>query len=320
MDPRAFRNALGQFATGVTIVTIQDQTGAPIGVTVSSFNSVSLDPPLVLWSLDKSAQSLAAFEASPYFAVHVLGDDQKDLAMQFAKRGTDKFAGLECETGIGNCPLLPGCVARFQCEVKYRYEGGDHVIFVGEVKQYDNFSKRPLLFHAGQFAQARYAYAESPLQTNVDETSGSFGPDFTGYLVTRTHFQLYRPLVQEMQRAGLTEDDYFMLSVLCIKPEISLQEIAAFLAHTGHVPTPEMAKAMAERNLLTVNSEGQDLLLSITEEGRGRYLQVLIADRDIGERALAGFTVDETRLFASFLRRVIANTDSGAPDLWKQLS
>lgn len=153
IDTGEFRKALGQFATGVTIVTTRGLDGGAVGVTVSSFNSLSLDPPLILWSLDKTAQSLAAFQGAEHFAVHVLTLEQEELALTFAKKGADKFAELALEAGLGGCPLLRECAARFHCQMRYRYEGGDHKIFVGEVKHFENFGRTPLIFHGGQFAR-----------------------------------------------------------------------------------------------------------------------------------------------------------------------
>src|SRR6185503_13266212 len=115
IDAREFRNALGAFTTGVTIVTTCDGAGRDVGLTVNSFNSVSLEPPLVLWSLARSSASLAAFVEAPYFAVHILGARQEALSNCFARRGADKFAGLELVRGHGGVPLLDGCAARFEC-------------------------------------------------------------------------------------------------------------------------------------------------------------------------------------------------------------
>src|SRR5215213_7611295 len=133
IDARAFRNALGAFTTGVTIVTTRDSCGRDVGLTVNSFNSVSLEPPLVLWSLARSSASLAAFVEADYFAVHILGARQEALSNLFAQRGADKFAGIAMRRGHGGVPLLDGCAARFECRTAYRHEGGDHEIFVGEV-------------------------------------------------------------------------------------------------------------------------------------------------------------------------------------------
>lgn len=145
------RKALGSFATGVTIVTTCGEDGKDHGLTANSFNSVSMDPPMVLWSLGKKSSSLMVFSRASHFAVHVLSADQESISNRFAKSGTDKFAGCAVERGHGNVPLLDGCSAIFECRVAHRYEGGDHIIFVGEVLNFDSFSRPPLVFHAGQY-------------------------------------------------------------------------------------------------------------------------------------------------------------------------
>lgn len=151
---RRFRNALGAFATGVTVVTTRDNEGRDIGLTASSFNSVSLDPPMVLWSLANASRSLPAFVHATHFAVHVLAADQEELSLRFATRGAEKFAGLEVERGTGQVPLLPGCSARFLCRTAFRHGAGDHTIFVGEVEDFDHSDRAELLFHRGRYALA----------------------------------------------------------------------------------------------------------------------------------------------------------------------
>ena len=153
-DALRFRSALGAFATGVTIVTTRDAEGRDVGLTANSFNSVSLDPPMVLWSLAKNARSLPAFLAATHFAVHVLAADQDGLSQRFSARGSDKFAGLDLERGPAQVPLLRGCSARFQCRTAFRHEGGDHVIFVGAVESFDQSDRPPLIFHGGRYALA----------------------------------------------------------------------------------------------------------------------------------------------------------------------
>ncbi len=149
IDPKQFRNALGAFTTGVTVVTTRKPDGTDVGLTANSFNSVSLEPPMVLWSLAKTSGSLQAFNDSEHFAVHILSNRQEALSGRFAKRGIDKFEGQELSRGQGGVPLLPGCSARFECRVAYRYEGGDHVIFVGEVLNSEHFGLPPLVFQSG---------------------------------------------------------------------------------------------------------------------------------------------------------------------------
>ncbi len=153
-DAREFRNALGRFATGVTIITARDADGMFFGVTANSYNSVSLDPPLVLWSLARSSGSFEKFMACEAFAVHVLTADQEELAMRFAtRRREDRFADLQPGEGYGGIPLLDGCAARFECSMQQRVDGGDHVIFLGRVVGFDHRDAAPLLFHAGRFAR-----------------------------------------------------------------------------------------------------------------------------------------------------------------------
>ncbi len=151
-DPKLFRQALGKFPTGVTVVTANDSGGAPVGVTASSFNSVSIEPPLVLWSIDKSARSAGAFVNADYFAVNVLTDAQVDVSNRFASRGEDKFGDIGYETNSYEVPLLDGCAARFECKTWSVYDGGDHDIIVGEVLAFECSNERkPLLFSEGSY-------------------------------------------------------------------------------------------------------------------------------------------------------------------------
>lgn len=146
------------FATGVTIVTARTAHGELVGLTANSFNSVSLTPPLVLWSLSRTAGSMAAFAAGSHYAINILAADQQALARQFAARGTDRYRDVAFDTGSQGAPLLHGAVATFECFNRSRYEEGDHVIFVGEVEQcHHRPGASPLLFHGGQF------YTEHPL-------------------------------------------------------------------------------------------------------------------------------------------------------------
>lgn len=157
VDPRELRNALGRFATGVCVVTTIGTDGRAAGLTVNSFSSVSLDPPLVAWCLGRKAPSIAAFSTSEYFAVHVLAADQQHIAMHFARPSENKFALLEGELlqGIGNVPVLANALARFECRKVNMTDCGDHVMFFGQVERFSYASSEPLLFHAGRFVEDR---------------------------------------------------------------------------------------------------------------------------------------------------------------------
>ncbi len=152
-DPRDFRAALGQFPTGVTVITTRDNDNNPIGVTASSFNTVSMEPQLVLWSVAKSAYSSEIFRSGDHFAVNVLSEQQVDVSNRFASQGEDKFKDVDYTEGAGDCPLFRDCAAQFECKTWQVYEGGDHLIIVGEVLAYhQDQTLAPLVFSQGRYA------------------------------------------------------------------------------------------------------------------------------------------------------------------------
>jgi len=153
-DARELRRVLGSFVTGVTVVTTIDHEGRAWGLTANSFSSVSLDPPLVLWSQATNAPSHQAFAAAERFAINILAEDQIGLSNRFATSGIDKFSGVEVDTGAGGVPLLRGCSAWLECTMASRLPGGDHVIFVGEVQAIRSNERRPLVFGSGQYLVA----------------------------------------------------------------------------------------------------------------------------------------------------------------------
>lgn len=153
IDPVDYRSVLGRFPTGVTIMTARGLNGVPVGVTANSFNTVSLDPPLILWSLALRAPSLAVFRGQDRFAVNLLACDQRELALRFARPSEDKFAGLALRDGLGGAPLIEDAMAHIECQVEHRYPGGDHEIIVGRILRMDGFERDPLVFHRGTFCE-----------------------------------------------------------------------------------------------------------------------------------------------------------------------
>ena len=152
IDPRSFRDTLGCFATGVTVVTSVSRDGELLGITANSFNSVSLTPPLVLFSMHRNAYSLKAFEEAGCFAINVLRDTQKQLSNVFAKALADKWSGVEYEIWDTGSPILTDCLASFECRTQATHDGGDHVIFVGEVtRMVRNGEGAPLLYYRGGY-------------------------------------------------------------------------------------------------------------------------------------------------------------------------
>lgn len=146
---RALRDALGRFATGVTVITCRGPDG-PLGITVNSFASVSLDPALVLWSVDRASSRAAAFTAAPSFAIHILGREERDIAARFTRHGTD-FDGLDWTPDPDGLPRIHGTLARFDCARHAAHEGGDHLILIGAVLRASFRAGAPLLFSQGHF-------------------------------------------------------------------------------------------------------------------------------------------------------------------------
>lgn len=152
IDPKELRQALGCFPTGVAVVTTLGTDSAPIGITVSSFNSVSMDPPLILWSLTRNAGSLPAFRSHGAFAVNVLSADQEPLCRHFSTAAGDRFSAVSWRPGIQGIPVLEGAAAVFECSNWAVYPGGDHEILLGKVERYDHWDTVPLVFGKGRLA------------------------------------------------------------------------------------------------------------------------------------------------------------------------
>jgi len=150
-DAKALRSALGRFTTGVTIATCRDADGRAVGLTCNSFNSLSLDPPLVLWSLRASSPALPAFCAASHFAINILAEGQIELSRRFASAVPDRFAEGQWADGISGAPVLGGCTAVFECALRSQQEAGDHVLFIGQVERMHEAALPPLLFQAGHY-------------------------------------------------------------------------------------------------------------------------------------------------------------------------
>jgi flavin reductase (DIM6/NTAB) family NADH-FMN oxidoreductase RutF len=153
-DTRELRNALGRMPTGVTVITAQAPSGKREGLTANSFSALSLDPPLVIWSLSRKAKSLDNIVAAGHFAINVLRAGQADLSHRFATPMEDKFEGVAVHSGLGGSPVLDGALASFECRIEATMDGGDHVLFVGRVLQLSYGQGDPLIFNAGAYCTA----------------------------------------------------------------------------------------------------------------------------------------------------------------------
>lgn len=301
IEPAAFRKALGSFATGVTIVTTCHE-GEQFGVTANSFSSVSLDPPLILWSLAKSAASLAAFVDANGFAVHILGSDQQDLSNRFATKGIDKFAGIPIEIGEHDVPLLPDCAARFVCRTAYQYEGGDHIIFVGEVVDFAHRDKEPLLFHAGRYAMASRPEADRA----ATELEQDLRSDDLTYLIAQAYHQLLSPVRTRAARAGLSLADHHALSVLMVQGESSLAGINELIDHLGLTIDMRSVGDLESPGLVSTSGGGSlEAAITLTDAGRTLMIELIAAAKACEADAQSNFGEGEARLLKQLLSRFV---------------
>lgn len=230
-EPKELRQVFSQFPTGVTVITTRTSEGEPIGVTASSFNTVSVDPALILWSIDKGAHSLDAFQNCEYFAVNILSDQQIAMSNRFAGRGQDKFSGVDYIDGAGECPLLPEALAQLQCKNWNIYEGGDHLIMVGEVIDYkiaDN--ARPLVFSQGSYSQASPHY--DVLNVNQEAFMGEheFLEDHLLYLLRAAYNQLSKVFYERLNvTAGVSPEVWRIYACLANGKPLELDLLGRFV-------------------------------------------------------------------------------------------
>lgn len=302
-DARLFRSALGSFTTGVTIVTTRDDLGADVGLTANSFNSVSLTPPMVLWSLSKNSTNLAAFEAADHFAIHVLAVDQDGLSARFARSGIDKFDGLELGRGQGGVPLIDGCAARFECRTAFKYEGGDHVIFVGEVTGFDHYDRPPLVFHGGRYGRV-VKPAGTPPAGQDRTTAENFREGFLGYLLAKAHRQLFQSLHRAIQARGLDEAEFLLLSALGEGDRRALDRLDGMFDNVG-----TLAHRLRDQGLVQLDREGTEDHVALTDPGRRLMLELLAVGKAAEAEVEDHLDHSEILLLKDLLKRVIASTD-----------
>lgn len=306
LDPKQFRQALGAFTTGVTIVTTCGPDGKDYGLTANSFNSVSMNPPMVLWSINRDASSAPAFTGSGHFAVHILATDQESLSNSFARSGADKFAGLSLERGPGNIPLLSGCSARFQCKTSYQYEGGDHIILVGEVLAFDRYDSAPLVFHGGRYRSLQPAAAEL--------SKGIYGDNWLGFLLGRAYYQLQLPIRQQLTDMGMRDSDFELLAILSFSEGRSPEALSALFEFAGKKLDEEQLRVWVDRGLLTLENDR----VQFTVDGRHLAIQWLSYAKAAEMDALEALSYDEAQQLKLLLGRVIQRTGADLPAHWRK--
>lgn len=316
-DPLEFRKTLGSFTTGVTVITTCTGEGQPVGVTANSFNSVSLDPPMVLWSLAKSSRSLPAFDSATHWAVHILSAAQEPLSNRFARAGEDKFSGIDTEIGVSGIPLLMNCTARLQCKTTFKYEGGDHIIYVGEVLDFERTDAAPLVYQGGKYAVATHKSPNLSL-TPIEATdiSTGFNEDFLGYLLGRAQFDFELRMKSQMQRYQVADIERYVLFALIARDGRSIQEMAELLSPTGHLVTRAVVDAMVKRGFVMAKGTGVNATCHLTKEGGEVTLNLIGASKAVESEILDQFGYWNAVSLKNLLKLLILKMDSGVPHPW----
>jgi len=324
MDTRMLRDALSSFATGVTVVTTTENNGAlPIGMTASSFNSVSMDPPLVLWSVTKSALSAEIFRTAQYYAIHVLASDQVSLSNRFATRGMDKFDTVDYQLDANHIPCLSGVVTRFDCAAWNVVEGGDHWIIIGKVIRVEKNNKEPLVFSGGSYATASPLRAPTSLP---EDTSVLRSPIDTMllYNLSRAYHQMSQHFYHSVHDSGLSVPEWRILASLHSKAQRDLPDLAARTFIDAFVLV-DMLLPMQEAGLCEVigelHTENTELRICGTALGHSRVEHLFNLAKNQEQNALAGYQAPASELdsdntaqqrtlesLVSMLQKVISNT------------
>ena len=299
VDVRVLRNCFGKFATGITVITALAPDGTKIGLTVNSFSSLSLDPPMILWSLDKRSNSLDALKNASHFAVNVLASDQMDISNNFARPGEDKFKDVDLVDSAFGLPLLAGTVAHLVCKNVGTYEGGDHLIFIGEVEHFDACDKKPLLYSNGQYSVAARHPGVKMAEPPAEERSSN--DEFIVPLLLRSYWEISDPFYRELLDEGIPVAHARILVHLSHSPELTVRELSDAIR-------VDMASVAMSVNWLCDNGhlkkiENDKLVLS--DKGRDHLDNVQRRAERFEKEVLDGYSEQDIELLKSMLRKLI---------------
>lgn len=297
-DPKEFRRCLGNFATGVTVITAKSSDGTQVGVTANSFNSVSLDPPLVLWSIVKTSSSYAVFENSNHFSVNILAADQIDLSNNFAKPSDDKFANIEIVSGLGGAPLLTNTAANFQCETHQIVDGGDHWIMIGKVVEFSNYGRSPLLYVQGSYAGAiPFTGAKTSAQNVASEKTLERLHDSTIYLMHKVLQKIQENYLPKQSSTGLSTSEARLLLVLSDTTGITIEDLTN-LATIPSVDVVSNVESLIGFGLITNE-------LVLTEKGHDMANRLWSISNQQQEEIFADLTAEELSSFKKQLHQLL---------------
>nr|WP_309402152.1 flavin reductase [Aminobacter niigataensis]WMD00090.1 flavin reductase [Aminobacter niigataensis] len=305
-DPLQLRRVFGKFATGVTVVTTESN-GRSVGITCNSFSSVSLEPPLLLWSLRKANLSYDDFVNAKHFAVNILASDQIDISSKFAKSGADKFAGIKFDRGLGNVPLLRDTTATFECKVDVIHEAGDHVVIIGRVMAFASSDRAPLIFSDGRYVDA---IERPPLRTSDGDQSAAVPEDplhqFVSVLLLRAFHSVIELLSEARSEIGVTINESRLLTVADAYPGSGLDELLprTYLASSAIV---DALRTLRQRGYLVVDPAGK---IVVTDLGQQKVRAYNTRFKDLENYLFRSLAPDQIEAFRKVLLSIMKSAPS----------
>ncbi|MBV0934239.1 p-hydroxyphenylacetate 3-hydroxylase reductase component [Marinobacterium weihaiense] len=303
-DPKAFRRALGNFATGITVITATTPSGEKTGVTANSFNSVSLDPALILWSIDKRSGSYQIFQQASHFAVNILAADQIDVSNHFARPSDDKFAGVDYQEGFGGAPLLNDTAACFQCEAYETVDGGDHWILIGKVVAFEDSGRAPLVYHQGSYSvvmpHSRFPAKRDDQPAAVEKLESRLN-DNLYYLMTQAVRSYQADYSPQQLSTGLRTSEARMLMVLQQTPNLSLKDLLKEV-NMPEIEVAEAAEILQRKGLVALEND----CYAITEKGIEQADALWRIAEEEQQKMFSDFSEDELATFKKVLGTLAA--------------
>ena len=279
-DSRGFRQCLGQFSTGVTVVSA-DHRGVRAGVTANSFSSLSLDPPLILWSINKTSRAFPVFSAAKHFAVNILAEDQVQVSQRFSSKEEDKFATIDWYRGQNGAPLIRGTAGRIECTTEALHEGGDHLLIIGRVTRFEREERRSLIF-----SQGRYSIGlDHPVLRPDTATAGSklhSAETTLGALVFKAHLVSSRSFDAGRAALGLSIGEGRVLYVLSEHDALPIDALVGYANLPGQTIEDALAdlsaKGAVQRDIsgaVSLTAKGRELRATVRERSRAREAEML---------------------------------------------
>lgn len=253
-DPRDFRRALGKFATGVTVITTGTPDGELLGMTANSFSSVSIDPPLILWSVEKSAHGAETYRSAEFFGVNVLGENQVETSNRFARKGEDKFTGEAISSTANNVPMIDHSAAQIDCRTWATYDGGDHWIIVGEVLNYRyEEAVSSLVFHNGRYAVSEMHPTMRDSGQPIKREGGVLD-DYLLFLLRQALSSYCHQFYPKLNAFNITAEGWRVLTLLADTPSMPRSEIGQLVFQPPRALADTLYR-LEEKKLITQESE-----------------------------------------------------------------